>query len=156
MSPGPREVAAGKVPIVMAPVSDPIAAGFVDSLSWPGGNLTGLSMFGPNLAAKRMEFLKELRPDMRTVAFLGSRADVNAATFIRGTQAEGIAYGPNHADIFRRSAAVVDKILTGERPGDIPVQQPVPFSLRVNLKTAAALGLTVPAMVLARADEVIE
>jgi putative ABC transport system substrate-binding protein len=54
-----------------------------------------------------------------------------------------IAYGPNHADIFRRSAAVVDKILKDEKPGDIPVQRPVKFNLRVNLRTAKALGVDI-------------
>jgi putative tryptophan/tyrosine transport system substrate-binding protein len=67
-----------------------------------------------------------------------------------------IAYGPNHADIFRRSTAVVDKILKGEKPGNIPVQQPVTFNLRINLKTARAIGIAVPPTVLALADEVIE
>jgi putative ABC transport system substrate-binding protein len=66
------------------------------------------------------------------------------------------AYGPNHADIFRRSAAVVAKILHGEKAGEIPIQQPVTFYLRLNLQTAKRLGLTVPPLLLARADEVIE
>jgi putative ABC transport system substrate-binding protein len=67
-----------------------------------------------------------------------------------------LAYGPNHADIFRRSAAVVDKIIKGEKPGDIPIQQPVIFNLRLNLQTARKLGLGIPPLLLARADEVIE
>jgi putative ABC transport system substrate-binding protein len=67
-----------------------------------------------------------------------------------------LAYGPNHADIFRHSAAVVDKIIKGEKPGDIPIQQPVTFSLRLNVQTAKKLGLSVPPLFLARADEVIE
>jgi putative ABC transport system substrate-binding protein len=67
-----------------------------------------------------------------------------------------IAYGPNHADIFRRSTGVVDKILKGEKPGNIPVQQPVTFNLRINLKTARAIGIAVPPTLLALADEVIE
>ena len=67
-----------------------------------------------------------------------------------------LAYGPNHADIFRHSAAVVDKILKGEKPGDIPIQQPVMFNLRLNLQTARKLGLSIPPLLLVRADEVIE
>ncbi len=67
-----------------------------------------------------------------------------------------IAYGPNHADIFRRSAAIVDKILKGEKPGDIPVQRPVKFNLRVNLKTAKVLGVDISPALLVLADEVIE
>jgi putative tryptophan/tyrosine transport system substrate-binding protein len=67
-----------------------------------------------------------------------------------------LAYGPNHADIFRHSAAVVDKIIKGEKPGDIPIQQPVTFNLRLNLQTARKLGLSIPSLLLVRADEVIE
>ena len=68
-----------------------------------------------------------------------------------------IAYGPDYADIFRRAANYVDRIiLKGARPANLPVQQPVKIDLIVNLKTAKALGLTVPLTLLARADEVIE
>jgi putative ABC transport system substrate-binding protein len=79
---------AGSLPIVMAMVSDPIAAGFAQSLPRPGGNLTGRTMFGPDLAGKRVDLLKEIRPGLRTVAFLGSSLDVNTARFTRETQAE--------------------------------------------------------------------
>jgi putative ABC transport system substrate-binding protein len=67
-----------------------------------------------------------------------------------------ISYGPNFRDQFRRSADFIDKILRGAKPGDIPVEQPTRFELVINLKTAKALGLTVPDSLLARADEVIE
>jgi putative ABC transport system substrate-binding protein len=67
-----------------------------------------------------------------------------------------LSYGPDPADNFRRAATYVDRILRGEKPGDLPVQFPVKYRLTVNLKTAKALGLTVPQSILLRADEVIE
>ena len=67
-----------------------------------------------------------------------------------------MSYGANFPDLFRRAAELVDKVLRGSRPADIPVEQPIKFDLVVNLTTAKALGITIPAMLLARADEVIE
>ena len=67
-----------------------------------------------------------------------------------------LSYGVDFVDLFRRAPSYVDRILRGEKPGDLPVQFPIKFEMAVNLKTAKALGLTVPQSILLRADEVIE
>ena len=67
-----------------------------------------------------------------------------------------ISYGPNFEDQFRRAAGYVDRVIKGEKPAELPVQAPNKYELAINLKTAKALGISVPAGLLARADEVIE
>ena len=89
---------------------------------------------------------------------MAQRARLPTMYSMRGFVAAGglISYGPNYPDMFRRAAELVDRILRGAKPAEIPVEQPTKFDLVVNLKTAKALGLTVPPFLLARADEVIE
>jgi putative ABC transport system substrate-binding protein len=216
------------IPIVFVIVSDPIAAGLVDSLARPGGNITGLSLMTIDLAGKRLALLKEAVPRLARVALLFDPNDplsqrsliayqnaaealgltlrpVEAATpdaieqafsTIVQDGADGVvigggsmlfnervrlgssalehklptqvyigemvqygpllSYGQDFPDYFRRAAAYIDKILKGAKPADLPVEQPTQFKLVINLKTAKALGLTIPLALLVTADELIE
>ena len=213
------------IPIVAAMLGE--GSGLIASLARPGGNVTGLTFFAPEMTGKQLELLKEIVPGVRRVAMLwnpnrftqllvdqargaartlglhlqvvearrpedieraftamsreraGALLMLSDAMFIllrtriadlaaknhmpvmytlrEHMGAGGLAfYGPSMADNFRRAATYVDKILKGTRPADLPVEQPTKFELVINLRTAKALGLTIPRSVLARADQVIE
>jgi putative ABC transport system substrate-binding protein len=92
-----------------------------------------------------------------TLVKLASKARLPTISGDRQFTDEGglMSYGANYGDLFRRSAGYVDKIFKGAKPGDLPIEQPTKFELAVNLKTAKALGITIPESILLRADEVI-
>jgi len=93
-------------------------------------------------------FVASLAQRSRLPSNYGARAYVDAGGLM--------SYGPNIADMFPRSAIYVDKILKGAKPADLPVEQPTKFDLVINLKTANALGLTIPPSLLRRADDLIQ
>ena len=221
--------ATNTVPVVFVLVSDPVEQGFVASLTKPGGNLTGFSLFEFSIGGKWLDLLKEIAPSVNRVAVMFNPAtspqskffmrSIEVAASSRGVQAIAVPvrtaddiepafesfartpngglilptdtftnvhknriaelaarhrlpsisanevfpkygalmyYGINFLHQFQQAAGYVDRILKGVKPGDLPVQNPDKYSLIINLKTAKALGLEIPPMLLARADEVIE
>jgi len=106
-----------------------------------------LAVLPANMFLREHRRLVDLAAKNRLPAVYTSREFVDAGGLM--------SYGTNQADLFRRAATYVDKILKGAKPGDLPVEQPTKFELVINLKTAKALGLTIPQLVLARADELI-
>jgi putative ABC transport system substrate-binding protein len=216
--------ATNEIPIVMALAGNPVETGLVQSPARPGGNVTGLSAVGAELAGKCVELIREMLPSARRIAVLANASDpfskpmleqirlsgvatgttidammihgveeleaafpamekerpyavivqpslptkrvaelalkyrLPSVSFIRGIVDAGglMTYGSAEADAYRRAAVFVDKILKGAKPTDLPVEQPTRFELVINLKTAQAIGLTIPPALLARADEVIE
>ena len=216
------------IPIVFMFVPDPVGVRFVENLARPGGNMTGLSNFGRDIAGKRLQILKEAVPGLSRVALLINSNQQSTAMYIDVmtgaakelglrietfdarrveelepafreikksgmeaiTPAQGgtafqwrriipklamdynlplcaysretfeygalMSYGPDQIETCHRSAALVDKILKGAKPSEIPVEQPTKFEFLLNLKTAKTLGIAVPTSTLLRADEVIE
>jgi putative tryptophan/tyrosine transport system substrate-binding protein len=122
-----------------------LAAGIAEQMRAPGGSL----IIGPDPFTI---------VNVQKIAALVGRHKLPAISVYRQFVTEGglMSYGPETMDIFRRSASYIDRILKGANPGELPVQQPTKFELFVNLKTAQALGLTVPPTLVALADEVIE
>ena len=218
----------GTIPIVFAPVSDPVLAGLVASLTRPGGNITGVTMNNPELSAKRVSLLREAVPAASRLVVLANPAFAPTPSLVaetrRGAQALQMeiqvleirepqelgkafgtmtaarahaavvlpdpmfiaerrrivelaaasrmpvmyhlrqfveagglmSYGADYVEAFQQAALLVDKILKGAKAADLPVEQPWRFPLVINLKTAKALGLTIPPTLLVRADEVVQ
>ena len=209
-------------------IGDPLRTGLVASLARPGGNITGNTILGPEIGAKRLQLLKEAVPKISRVAFLWNPANASNALAFQdiqvGARAQGVtllsvevsspnqfesafaamtrerpdalimtadplhqlhvrqivdfvaknrlpamyqlkenviagglmSYGASLPELFRRGALYVDKILKGAQPADLPVEQPTTFELVINVKTAKALGRTIPQSLLLRADQVIQ
>ena len=235
VGPSPREALALKsatasIPIVFAAVADPVRHGLVQSLSHPGGNITGLATIVPgNFVSKRIQILREMVPAASKIAVLvnpsnadhrllvaeelpetarklgvtfpvleattveeldiafasaaaqhadaiiplGDELTVNHVTRVTALAAEHrlpavyvfrlfttngglVSYGSDITDLLRRAGDYVDKILKGTKPADLPVEQPTKFDLVINLKTAKALGITIPNELLIQATELIE
>jgi len=220
------EASKGGVPIVGGVSESPMRAGLAVSLARPSKNFTGITFLTDEMAAKRMQILKEVAPSARRVAVIfnpqhfddevtfarrgaeslgieltthpiNSAADLDAALlaasaggadslFIISSRLTGIvaakiaqhgqerrlpviaswreftangallSYGPSRIFEAKRLAGYVQKVLNGAKPADLPIEQPVKFELVINLKTAKALGLTLPLPLLDRADELIE
>ena len=171
-----REIAPGITrTAVIVNVRNPNAALFVNSIEHAAKTLgLGLAVLAVNEAAELenavREFSREVNgslvvtPDALTVAnreriiAAAARHRLPAAYPFRLFVTSGglLSYGTDRADLYRRAAAYVDRVLKGAKVGDLPVQQPTRFDLVLNLRTANALGLTIPPTLLARADEVIE
>jgi putative ABC transport system substrate-binding protein len=136
-----------KVDLIPAPVHSEaeIETAIIALGREPGGGLVVMNAF--NTFGQRAAIISA-----------AARNNVPAVYWLSEAARDGglLSYGPDGVDIWRRAATYVDRILRGEKPGDLPVQLPTKFEMVVNLKTAKALGLTVPQSILLRADEVIE
>ena len=146
------------IPIVMAPVADPLATGLVQSLAHPGGNLTGLTGRNPDLEGKVLQFLREIDPGIRAISFLGSTKDPNTKTFVRETQAAAdrigldlmvrLVDGPEVIDeaIFAAmkrngvKAVVVQPIFTGHQKTIVPLAMKQKLAVVANYPAFAEAG----------------
>jgi putative tryptophan/tyrosine transport system substrate-binding protein len=224
------KAATSAIPIVFLVGISPLRSKLVTSLNRPEGNITGVTLFGEELEQKRLEMLRELRPNTKTVGMLvnpknqSHELGIKTGYYEKMARAQGLAielayvsaedeiepalaglgqkhidallvvpdslwtahrervaaaalhhaiatiflnkesvvagglinYGPSSADAYRQVGNYAGRVLNGEKPADLPVQQPTKFDLVINLRTAKTLGLTIPDSLLVRATEVIE
>jgi ABC-type uncharacterized transport system substrate-binding protein len=148
--------ATSSVPIVFASTIDPVEAGAVTSLSRPGGSITGVATLNVELAAKRLELLRELLPHAATIALMVNPENAPMTRAYAGRTEEAAAALRLLTEAYTQLGIYTGRILKGEKPADLPVMQTTTIELVFNLKTAKSLGLDVPARFLVRADEVIE
>ena len=111
------------------------------------GNLGGLIVVEDPLTFTQMEHIVSLAATQKLPVIYGMKEFVNAGGLI--------AYGPSYPDLLRRAAVYIDKIFRGAHPADLPIEQPTKFELVINVKTAKAIGTTIPQSLLLRADEVV-
>lgn len=217
------------IPVVMTSAGDPVRSGLIQSLARPGANVTGMTVLGPELEAKRLGYLKQALPGVSRVAIIWNAANPAIRFYLQAAQDAGraarvtlepiaevrrvedfeaafatitrarpdaimvladrlllahrqrivdfalarhlpgmyaypeyvdagglMSYAPDNIALFRDAAGYIDKILRGARPGDLPVQEPSKFELVINMKTAAALGITITSSMQLQADRIVQ